>query len=155
MTQHSKLLTLSHDFLSSAADLIVQNLSGHRQLQQQEITPTLSHDSLSSAADLIAHHPSGQQQQQQPQYPISTTQQETGPSISVPHFMVTRSQRALQETGLTLCHDNSPSTAGELLHGSAMPRRSPKRERRCIIASPSGNITEQRRSPARQQRAAS
>jgi hypothetical protein len=112
--------TLSHDFLSSAADLIVQNLSGHRQLQQQEITPTLSHDSLSSAADLIAHHPSGQQQQQQPQYPISTTQQETGPSISVPQFMVTRSQRALQETGLTLCHDNSPSTAEELLHGSSV-----------------------------------
>jgi len=117
---HQITHTLSHDFLSSAADLIVQNLSGHRQLHQQEITPTLSHDSLSSAADLIAHHPSGQQQQQQQQYPISTTQQETRPSISVPHSMVTRSQRALQETGLTLCHDNSPSTAGELLHGSSV-----------------------------------
>ena len=48
---------------------------------------------MSSAADLIAQHPSGQQQQQH--YPISTTQQETGPSISIPYHMTTRSQRGI------------------------------------------------------------
>ena len=34
--------------------------------------------------------------------------------------MVTRSQSVLQEIGHTLCHDNSLSTAGELLHGSSV-----------------------------------
>ena len=106
---------LSHDALSSAPPDHVDNDSA------QQITPVLSHDSLSSAADLIIQHPSSHHQQQH--YPASTTQQETRPSISVPHSMVTRSQSALQETG----HMTTRSQRG-------ITKPNPKYALNCIIS---------------------
>lgn len=63
----------------------------------QEITHTLNRDTFHSAAKHINQNSLDHQQLKQSRYNTLTIQQETKPSIPIPHSIVTHSQCALQE----------------------------------------------------------